>query len=417
MLALLEDRADEGCLRALWTDLDKDARAIGPHLLDHGDKFDRSGNLMRELVADLGDRLRVVTARDVGQDRCVRDLDIDGFEVAAQRLAGSGDDLGVERVADGEQHDLHPLLLEVSDDALHGLGEASDDGLARRVLVGADDVSGLELFELGLDLCGADRNAGHQAAVAVHGGRRRHLGATRRDRAERLFERHHASGDASAILAEAVPGDDIRRDAKLTEQAPERHVHGEHCGLCDLGLTEREERLHLVDLAEIRVNQITQVAPEHRRHHAICFLEGLADDGVALGQVGEHPEVLRSLTGEQHGGATARGELTGVEHALVREHAPPLPFLERLDGALEALRQLLGSLEDNRQALFALRERGERGVLDREQTIGDGRDPARVDIRQRSLGLGQERSSIGSAHGEHALIPGGCAGGCHRGSL
>ena len=423
VLAILEDRAHERRLRALGTDLDEDARAIGPHLLDHGDELDRCGDLVRELLTNIGDILRIITAGDVGQDRRVRDLDVDGLEVAAQRLAGSGDDLGVEGVADRQHHDLHPLALEVFGHALHGLGEARDDGLVRRVLVGADDVSGLEALDLGLDLCGADRDTGHQTAVTVHRRRGRHLGAARGDRAERLFERHHAGGDACAVFAEAVTCDDIWLDAKLSEQAPERDVDREHSGLGDFGLAQRDERVGLIDLRQIGVDQITQVLAEHGRHHAVCFREGVADDRVALGQISEHPEVLRTLTGEQHRGLAARGELTRVEHALVREHAPALALLERLERSLEATGQFIRRLEHHREALLAFRQRGQRGVLDGKQPVGDSVQATGLDVSQRALDARLKRRGIRSAQREHALIPCGCAGlGCggsllHRSSV
>ena len=84
MLTVTKDAADKGCLRTFGANLNKDARAIVVHLLDHGHELHGSCHLMGEQIADFIGASGVVTTCDIGQDWGDRHLDIKAPHVFAQ---------------------------------------------------------------------------------------------------------------------------------------------------------------------------------------------------------------------------------------------------------------------------------------------------------------------------------------------
>ena len=356
--APLKDVGDERRLRALRTDLDEHASSRRVHLFDERDELDRRGDLLRQQVADLvldASAFRVEVAGDVGEDRRLRRADIDRVEVAAKRLARRGDHLAVERVADGEDHDGLAHRFELRDRLLDGFGEAGDDRLLGAILVGAHDVA-VDLVEHRLHVFGAHRDARHQAVVAVERRGLGHRGTATRHGAKRLLERHHAGGDARAILAEAVAGDHRGADAEVAEQAHDRDVRGQHRGLRDLGLCEARERTDLVGLVR-GIDDVAERLTEERRHDRVCLGDRAVHGGEPAAQVGQHPEVLGALAGEQHRDLRIERLLREVD-ALIFEEPPALAALEPRLRAADARHELIFVAVRDREANVATRALG-----------------------------------------------------------
>ncbi len=131
-VVVAEHVAREPLQRALGARLDEDARAPLPEGVQAGDELHGRGDLAAEEVDDPVHRVRsgrVEPAVDVRDDRDARRRDLQAAQRRAQRLAGRGDDLGVECVADGQRHRLVPECLQPLDDLVHRGGGAAEDDL------------------------------------------------------------------------------------------------------------------------------------------------------------------------------------------------------------------------------------------------------------------------------------------------
>ena len=153
-------------------------RALGAGLHEHPgarviqrlqslDELHRRGDLAPEdlddLLLDAGPG-RVELAVDVRDDRDPRRRDRQPAQHVAQRPAGGGDDLGMERVADGQPHRAMAALDDQLDRLLDRRGRAADHELVGGIDVREDDVA-VDLGQDPLDLVDRRRDGGHRPVV------------------------------------------------------------------------------------------------------------------------------------------------------------------------------------------------------------------------------------------------------------
>ena len=279
-------------------------------------------------------------------------MDVEARQDVAQRLAGGGDDVAVERGAHGQLHALQTLGREDLHGGVDAAAAARDDGLAGAVLVGADHVV-VHLVQGSVDGLPVGGDARHLAQVRqVDVG---HLAAPRGDRMQRVGEAEHAGGDEGAVFAEAVAGDHVGLDVPLLEKPQDGDVHGQDGGLGELGelqflvarlLVLRRVRRGPQDVGEFDAVQFIE-------EHLVGLLERVRHDGVFLGQVAAHVDVLGALAGEQERDLALRG-------ALVDEHT----LLEGKFGHRGVRRGLLGQFQ-------LLRDLVKAGRRDADAALGD----------------------------------------------
>ncbi len=171
-LIVAEHVAREALQRALGARLDEHAGALVPERVQAGDELHRRGDLPAEEVHDALDGVRarrVEATVDVGDNRDPRRRELQPAQRGAQRLARGGDDLRVERVADGQQRRLVAVGLQALDHGVHGLARTAEDDLLRRVDVRQHDVP-VGLGDDRLDDLGRGGDRGHRTRVAERRG-------------------------------------------------------------------------------------------------------------------------------------------------------------------------------------------------------------------------------------------------------
>ena len=131
----------EAFQRLLGADFDEHAAAVGVERLHALHPLHGGSHLLLEDIFDALDRGRVDVAGDVGDQRQLRFVDFQPVEHLAQRLAGRGDDAGVEGMADRDAHGLHPFLVEEIDGLLDRFACPADHHLIVRIDIGRDDIA------------------------------------------------------------------------------------------------------------------------------------------------------------------------------------------------------------------------------------------------------------------------------------
>ena len=247
MRSLRQNAGHERRLCTFGPNLHKGPRAHLVHILNHLDILNRSGDLLREKVANLARFGWVSTARDVGQNRKSWRVDRDPLEVLSQWHARRCDHLRVERMAHRKLHHLEPEVAELLNGCARRFGEASNNGLTWAILVRTHHVT-IHAFEHRLDFVHAGWNAGHDAAITVHRCGARHFGSSCCNRLEGALERHNPSRYTRTVFAQTMSGDDIGLDTHALEDFEYRDVERQNSRLSHLGLAEIAERLSGVDL-------------------------------------------------------------------------------------------------------------------------------------------------------------------------
>ena len=386
--AALEDghgKAGEGALGAT---LDEDAGAVLVHALQLGGPLDGRADLRAQGVDDVLDRVRaarVVLAGHVGRDRAARGLQAQAAQHVLQRVARRRDDGAVERVADGQAVDRDAAGAEALDRLVDRVGRTCDDGLAGAVLVRGDDVPG-DLGQHFLDHVDVGGDAGHLARIIeLDAG---HLATARADGEQGLLERHDARGHGGAVLTQGVSRDHVGVDAVAGEQAQDRDVQRQGRRLAVLGAPEGELLL-LGVLAVPEHDVVGDPLAQGGDQDAVGLVEGLLDQGVGLGEVEAHVEVLAALSGEQEGDLAVDRHILEVD-AAGPEQVGVLLLGHDLDGAGQLGLLLLDGLAGGGDAEGIARveghaaaggERLEAGDERRAVHGGRGPDP----LRERAL--------------------------------
>ncbi len=314
----LVDEAGEGALRA---DLDEHAGAGVVQRAKPGDELHRRRDLPAQDVDHVRhDRRphRVEPPVDVGDGRYLGRADVEALQYVAQRSGGGGDDLGVERVADRQLHDLVSGLGQLGLGRFDAGGGAADDRLGAAVEVGDDDVVVDRLQGL-FDLAERREHRQHQPVVVdVDVG---HLAPASADRFQGVGERQRPCRHERSVLTEAVPHHHVGVDAVGLEQPHQCPVDGEYRRLGDLGLHQL-----LVGLGDgsvvvgIDEDDVGERSTDQRFHDPVGLVEHLADDRFDLAELGEHVHVLRALPGVEHRHLVSVAG--AVEHPLVAQQSP-----------------------------------------------------------------------------------------------
>ena len=380
-LAPAEHVFDEAMERLLGAHLDEDAGARRVECLEPLHELHGGRHLLAEQVDHLRNALgprRVERAGRVGDERNRRRREAQAPQHGAQRLRRRCHDAGVEGVAHGERDRVHALRAERLHRALHGVARTADHRLAPAVDIRDHDVAAHRL-EGAAHLLERGEDRGHPAVVRQM--QVRHPPPASAHCLEGVGKGQGAGGHERAVLAEAVAHHEIRHQALGREQARERDVHGEDCGLGDLGVAQLALRaLDGGGIRRIREQVVGERPVEQRRHHPIGFGEGLRDDRLALAQAPQHVRVLGALARVEEGHPGCGS--AAAEDPLRAQGAPETRIvrIERPERALAACRQLSGVTEVDGETLRCAQRRlvgrgGPRGSA--RARLGDRRLEAR----------------------------------------
>ncbi len=172
-VALPEHILGETLQGAFGSHLHEHPRTGGVQRIEALHELHRGGHLLPEDVEHLvtgGWIHRVELTRDVGHDRRGGWREAQAREHFAERLARLRDDLGVERMADGQLDDVEAGVGEHLRSLVHPLAGTTDHGLPRAVEVGEHGVAP-DGRERALDVLDGSEDGGHLAVV-----RHAHLG-------------------------------------------------------------------------------------------------------------------------------------------------------------------------------------------------------------------------------------------------
>jgi hypothetical protein len=186
----------------------------------------------------------------------------------AQRLAGRGDDAGVEGVAHGEAHGTRkPFFSKTAITACRPRRWPRRTHIGAAVDVGRDDVA-VTLLSDCLHLFVRRQNGRHLALV-VHADLG-HLRAARGRGFQRMGKGHDPGGNQRRVFAQRVAHHHVGLKAVALQQLVDGDVHRQHGGLGDFRL--HQVKGGLVDGVGV-VGVYKDVAGERlaqdRRHHRV----------------------------------------------------------------------------------------------------------------------------------------------------
>ena len=256
----------------------------------------------------------------------------------------------MEGVRDLQLHRPQVGLLEQAQRLVHGRGGPGNDRLPEAIEVGRHH--SLDGIDDGLDLVTRRQHRGHLARVVdAYAG---HLPGPGTDRAHGLGEAEHARGHQGGVLAHAVAGHHVGMQAILFEHPQQGDVGRQHGRLADVGVTQGLASLGSVFTVDVGSDGTTQDG----LHDDIGLAEGLGHHRLAGAQLGQHAQVLRTLSREEEGhpGRPA----APAENPLVGQGAPAREIVAGQcgQGPLAPLLSLLGVTVLDDQALGRLQRLG-----------------------------------------------------------
>ena len=389
MLATGENRLDHAGQPRAGADLDKGAETAGIKALDLVDKFDRTGELGgEELAGTLGAR-RVSLTAAVGKDRGLAGLEFRSRQGRNKRSAGGGDERTVKGSGDGQLLVTETASLKQFCRLGNLCSRPGKDALLRGIAIGKDQIEAFLDQQL-FDFRDGGGDSEHRAAIALTGG---HEFAAAAGKAMESAFSEVTTGTEGSQLAVTVAGKGIGRQGKGVQHLEGAETDGTEGRLGHFGgLQPRDVGLTagIIETAA-RIDRFGEATAGADRISK--RLIGGLDRGEVCGelqrQLGEHPGILRSLTGKEDGelaGSSAAGKVDAIR-SLPGRLSPRLR--QHTQGALDLGRGIaLPFFHHQRQAtpllrveLLAARMRGETELRPR----GFGREGAQEGFQSRAI--------------------------------